>query len=47
MTPAKINAGEPTVVKRDPSDQNITSEGQTKTIHKKHKKSIEKEVGQK
>lgn len=31
MTPAKINAGEPTAVKRDPSDQRITSEGQTGT----------------
>jgi hypothetical protein len=31
VTPAKINAGEPTAVKRDPSDQNITSEGQTGT----------------
>ena len=29
MTPAKINAGEPTAVKRDPNDQHITSEGQT------------------
>jgi hypothetical protein len=31
MTPAKINAGEPTAVKRDPSDQKITSVGQTGT----------------
>ena len=31
MTPAKINAGEPTAVKRDPNDQQITSEGQTGT----------------
>ena len=31
MTPAKINAGEPTAVKRDPSDQKITSSGQTGT----------------
>jgi hypothetical protein len=31
MTPAKINAGEPTAVKRDSSDQNITSEGETGT----------------
>ncbi len=31
MTPAKINAGKPTAVKRDPSDQQITSEGQTGT----------------
>jgi hypothetical protein len=29
MTPAKINEGEPTAVKRDPSDQKITGEGQT------------------
>lgn len=31
MTPAKINAGEPTAVQRDSGDQNITSEGQTGT----------------
>ena len=31
MTPAKLNTGEPTAVKRDPSDQKITSEGQTGT----------------
>ena len=31
MTPAKINAGEPTAVRRDPSDQKITEEGQTGT----------------
>ncbi|WP_148685371.1 hypothetical protein [Candidatus Nitrosocosmicus hydrocola] len=31
MTPAKINAGEPTAVKRDSNDQQITSEGQTGT----------------
>lgn len=31
MTPAKINTGEPTAVKRDPSHQKITSEGQTGT----------------
>ena len=31
MTPAKINAGEPTAVKRDPNDQNITSQGETGT----------------
>ena len=30
MTP-KLNTGEPTAVKRDPSDQKITSEGQTGT----------------
>ena len=31
MTPAKINAGEPTAVKRDPSDQTIASDGQIGT----------------
>jgi hypothetical protein len=31
MTPAKINEGEPTAVKRNPSDQNITSKDQTGT----------------
>jgi hypothetical protein len=31
MTPAKLDTGEPTAVKRDPSDQKITSEGQTGT----------------
>jgi hypothetical protein len=31
MTPAKLNTGEPTAVKRDPNDQNITSDGQTGT----------------
>ncbi|MGN6629671.1 MAG: hypothetical protein ACTHKJ_07300 [Candidatus Nitrosocosmicus sp.] len=31
MTPAKINAGEPTAVKRDPSNQHITEQGQTGT----------------
>jgi hypothetical protein len=31
MTPAKLNEGEPTAVKRDSNDQNITSEGQTGT----------------
>jgi hypothetical protein len=31
MTPAKINAGEPTAVKRDSNDQQIASEGQTGT----------------
>jgi len=31
MTPAKINAGEPTAVKRDPNDQTITEQGQTGT----------------
>ena len=31
MTPAKLNDGEPTAVRRDPSDQKITSEAQTGT----------------
>ena len=31
MTPAKINAGEPTVVSKDPNDQKITEQGQTGT----------------
>jgi hypothetical protein len=31
MTPAKINAGEPTAVKRDSNDQTITEQGQTGT----------------
>ena len=31
MTPAKINAGEPTAVRENPSDQKITEEGQTGT----------------
>ena len=31
MTPAKIKEHEPTVVKRDPSDQKITEQGQTGT----------------
>ena len=31
MTPAKLNAGKPMAVKRDPSDQQITSKGQTGT----------------
>ena len=31
MTPAKLNAGEPTAVRRDPNDQTITSDGQTST----------------
>lgn len=31
MTPAKINAGEPTAIKRDPGEEQITSEGQTRT----------------
>ena len=31
MTPAKLDTGEPTAVKRDPGDQEITSEGETGT----------------
>jgi hypothetical protein len=31
MTPAKLDSGEPTAVKRDPNDQKITSEEQTGT----------------
>jgi hypothetical protein len=31
MTPAKVNEGEPTAVKRDQEDQKIISEGQTGT----------------
>lgn len=31
MTPSKINEHEPTAVKRDPSDQKITEQGQTGT----------------
>lgn len=31
MTPARNNAGKPTAVKRNPSDQKITFEGQTGT----------------
>ena len=31
MTPAKIKEHEPTAVKRDPSDQTITEQGQTGT----------------
>jgi hypothetical protein len=31
MTPAKLDTGEPTAVKRDPSDQKITSEDYTGT----------------
>ena len=31
MTPAKLDTGEPTAVKRDPSDQKFTSEGDTGT----------------
>jgi hypothetical protein len=31
MTPAKINAGEPTAVSRDSNDQKITEQGQTGT----------------
>jgi len=42
MTPAKINAGEPTAVKRDPNDQQITSEGQTGTNSQEAKEEYRK-----
>ncbi len=45
MTPAKINAGEPTAVKRDPTDQKINFQKvKLEQIHKKHRKNIEREV---
>ena len=43
MTPAKLNAGEPTAVKRDPTDQKITQKVKPELILQKHKKNIEKE----
>lgn len=42
MTPAKINEGEPTAVKRDLNDQNMTSEGQTGTDSEKAKEEYRK-----
>ncbi|HKX96967.1 MAG TPA: hypothetical protein VJL78_03955 [Candidatus Nitrosocosmicus sp.] len=42
MTPAKINAGEPTAVKRDQNDQQITSEGQTGTNSQEAKEEYRK-----
>ncbi len=42
MTPAKINEGEPTAVKRDPNDQRITGEGQTGTEDEKAKEEYRK-----
>ncbi len=40
MTPAKINEHEPTAVKRDPRDQNITEPGQTGTDDEKAKEQL-------
>jgi hypothetical protein len=42
MTPAKINAGEPTAVKRDPNDQRITEQGQTGTDSEKAREEMRK-----
>ena len=42
MTPAKLNTGEPTAVKRDPSDQKITSEAQTGTNTEQASKEYQK-----
>ena len=42
MTPAKLNTGEPTAVKRDPSDQKITLEGQTGTNTEQASKEYQK-----
>jgi hypothetical protein len=42
MTPAKINAGEPTAVKRDSNDQNITSQGETGTNSQEAKEEYRK-----
>ena len=42
MTPAKLNAGEPTAVKRDPNDQKITDEGHTGTDTEKAKEEYRK-----
>jgi hypothetical protein len=43
MTPAKLNAGEPMAVKRDPSDQQITSKGQTGTNAQQASEEYQKE----
>jgi hypothetical protein len=40
MTPAKIKEHEPTAVKRDPSDQKITEEGQTGTDDEKAREQL-------
>jgi hypothetical protein len=40
MTPAKIKEHEPTAVKRDPSDQKITDEGQTGTDDEKAREQL-------
>jgi hypothetical protein len=42
MTPAKIKEHEPTAVKRDPSDQKITEQGQTGTETKEAKEEYRK-----
>lgn len=42
MTPAKLNTGEPTAVKRDPNDQKITGEGQTGTETEQAKEEFRK-----
>jgi hypothetical protein len=42
MTPAKINEGEPTAVKRDPNDQRITEPGQTGTDSEKAREELRK-----
>ena len=42
MTPAKINEGEPTAVKRDPNDQKITEPGQTGTDDENAKEQLRK-----
>ena len=43
MTPAKLNAREPMAVKRDPSDQQITSKGQTETNAQQASEEYQKE----
>ena len=40
MTPAKIKEHEPTAVKRDPTDQKITDEGQTGTDDEKAREQL-------
>lgn len=42
MTPAKLNTGELTAVKRDPSDQKITLEGRTGTNTKQASEEYQK-----
>jgi hypothetical protein len=43
MAPAKLNAGEPMAVKRDSSDQQITSKGQTGTNAQQASEEYQKE----